>query len=115
MRQLLGRLERLAGEVVPGGRRERDRLLSRLRAQASSVRVVFEPTVVAVGRCVTIDVDGGPAQTFWLALPGDENATAATISIASPMGQAVAGAHVGDHVHLVDRALPACGVVRSVA
>jgi transcription elongation GreA/GreB family factor len=113
MRLLLARIERLAGHL-PTQCVEDQRMLSRLRAHASSVAIVFDSAVAAIGRCVTMDIDDGHVESFWLALPGEEETTAATVSVASPLGRAIAGARIGDTVHLIHRGSSRCGVVLRV-
>jgi transcription elongation GreA/GreB family factor len=54
-------------------------------------------------------------ESFWLALPGDEHATADTISIAAPAGRSVAGARVGDVVYLETEGRRRWAVVLRVA
>ena len=100
MRNLLAHIERLACTAAPGDGDDHPRRLDVLRGQASAASVVFDPCVAAVGRCVTLGEEDERIHSLWLALPGDEHATANTISIAAPMGLALAGARVGDAVYL---------------
>ena len=100
MRDLLARVERLACTAAPGDDNDRVRRLDILRGHASAASGVFDPEVAAAGRCVTIGDQDERIHSLWLALPGDEHATANTISIAAPTGLALAGARVGDVVHL---------------
>ena len=80
-----------------------------------AVSVTFDPEVAAIGRRVTIQGEDERTDSFWLALPGDEDATADTISIAAPAGRSVAGARVGDVVYLETEGRRRWAVVLSVA
>ena len=115
MKHLLARIERLAGE--PRGRDDSHRLrrLDTLRGYCGAVSVTFDPDVAAIGRRVTIQGEDERRESFWLALPGDEHATADTISIAAPAGRSVAGARVGDVVYLATEGHRRWAVVLHVA
>lgn len=54
----------------------------------------------AMGRRVTIQGEDRRTESFRLALPDDEHATADTLSIASEAGRALVGARVGDVVYV---------------
>ena len=100
MQDLLARIERMARE--PGISDDRDHLrrLDTLRGQCGALSVTFDPEVAAVGRRVTIRGEDDRTESFWLALPGDEHATADTVSIAEPTGRSLAGARLGDVVYV---------------
>ena len=100
MKHLLARIERMAGDPRIGDGSDYLRRLDALRGHCGAVSVTFDPEVAAIGRRVTIQGEDERMESFWLALPGDEHATADTISIAAPAGRSVAGARVGDVVYL---------------
>jgi transcription elongation GreA/GreB family factor len=102
MRDLLARIERLERTAREGDEVRRHQRLDALRRHGSAVSVVFDPEVAAIGRRVTIGGEDTSTEAFWLSLPGDEHATANTLSIAAPTGRSLAGARVGDVVS-VDR------------
>ena len=115
MKHLLARIERMAGD--PPDRHDSDHLrrLDTLRGYCGAVSVTFDPEVAAIGRRVTIRGEDERTESFWLALPGDEDATADTISIAAPAGRSVAGARVGDVVYLATEGRRRWAVVLHVA
>ena len=96
MRDLLGRIERLAQAVIARNQLRSRRQLDILRSHGSAVSVVFDPEVAAIGRRVTIGCEDGSRESFWLAFPGAERITANTVSVAAPAGKSLAGARVGD-------------------
>ena len=100
MLDLLARINRLARDARTGADADHDQRLDVLRRHARAVSVTFDPEVAAVGRRVTIQGEDRRVDSFWLALPGDEHATADTISIATGAGRALAGARVGDVVYV---------------
>jgi transcription elongation GreA/GreB family factor len=100
MKHLLARIERMAGDPRISDASDYLRRLDTLRGHCGAVSVTFDPEVAAIGRRVTIQGEDERMESFWLALPGDEHATADTISIAAPAGRSVAGARVGDVVYL---------------
>jgi hypothetical protein len=87
-----------------------------LRCATCEVRITSHPEChdgesfccagcVAGGPCIcirdaTVDETLGGAGRMVLALPGDEYATAETVSIAAPAGRSLAGARVGKVVYL---------------
>ena len=81
----------------------------------SAVRVRFDPETAAVGRRVTIEDEDQRTESFWLALAGDEPATADTLSIATEAGRALAGARVGDVVYVETNGRRRWAVVLQVA
>jgi transcription elongation GreA/GreB family factor len=68
-----------------------------------------------VGRRVTIQDQDRRTESFWLALPGQEHATADTVSIAGKTGGALAGARVGDVVYVESDGRRRWAVVMHVA
>jgi transcription elongation GreA/GreB family factor len=100
MLDLLARIDRLARDARTGADADHDQRLDVLRRHARAVLVTFEPDVAAVGRRVTIQGEDQRTESFWLALPGEEHATADTLSIATGLGRALAGARVGDVVYV---------------
>ena len=90
-------------------------LTARPARPCGAVSVTFDP-----GSCRYRPAGEDPGEdertdSFWLALPGDEDATADTIWIAAPAGRSVAGARVGDVVYLETEGRRRWGVVLSVA
>jgi transcription elongation GreA/GreB family factor len=100
MKHLLARIERMAGDRRIGDDSDGQRRLDALREQCGASSVTFDPEVAAIGRRVTVQDEHARTKSFWLALPGDEHATANTVSVAAPAGRSVAGARVGDVVYL---------------
>ena len=86
MNHLLARIERMAGDPLDRDDSDHLRRLDTLRGHCGAVSVTFDPDVAAIGRRVTIQGEDERTESFWLALPGDEHATADTISIAAPSG-----------------------------
>ena len=115
MTELLGRIERMAGDPRSGADSDHLRRLDTLRAHCAAVSVTFDPEVAAIGRRVTIQGEDQRTESFWLALPGDERATADTLSIATRAGRAVAGARVGDVVYVETDGRRRWAVVLNVA
>jgi hypothetical protein len=100
MKHLLARIERLTGDPRIGDDSDGLRRLDTLRGQCGASSVIFDPEVAAIGRRVTVQDEDERTESFWLALPGDEHATANTVSVSAPAGRSVAGARVGDVVYL---------------
>jgi len=115
MKHLLARIERMVCDPRNGADPDYVRRLDALRGHCGAVSVTFDPEVAAIGRRVTIQGEAERTDSFWLALPGDEDATADTISIAAPAGRSVAGARVGDVVYLETEGRRRWAVVLSVA
>jgi transcription elongation GreA/GreB family factor len=115
MKQLLARIERMAGDPRTAHDSDCLRRLDTLRGHCGAVSITFDPEVAAIGRRVTIRGEDERTESFWLALPGDEHATADTISIAGPAGRSVAGARVGDVVYLETNGRRRWAVVMHVA
>jgi transcription elongation GreA/GreB family factor len=115
MRDLLARIERLARAEQAGDDMDSRRRLDSLRSQGSAVSVIFDPEVAAIGRRVTIGGEDESMESFWLALPGTEHATANTVSVAAPGGRSVAGARVGDAVYVETGGRRRWAVVLNVA
>jgi transcription elongation GreA/GreB family factor len=100
MKDLMARIERIAGDPWIADDPDSLRRLDTLRGHCGALSVTFDPEVAAIGRRVTIQGEDQRTESFWLALPGEEHATADTVSIAAPAGRSVAGARVGDVVYL---------------
>jgi transcription elongation GreA/GreB family factor len=100
MQDLLASTEQMAREPGIGDDRDHLRRLDTLRGQCGGLWVACDPGVAAIGRRVTIRGEDDRTESFWLALPGDEQATADTVSIAEPTGRSLAGARVGDVVYV---------------
>jgi transcription elongation GreA/GreB family factor len=115
MKHLLARIERLAAEPPDRDASDHLRRLDMLSGYCGAVSVTFDPEVAAIGRRVTIGGEDGRTESFWLSLPGDEDATADTISIAAPAGRSLAGARVGDVVYLESEGRRRWAVVLRVA
>jgi transcription elongation GreA/GreB family factor len=115
MKDLLARVERMAGDPRSGDASDYVRRLDTLRGHCGAVSVTFDPEVAAIGRRVTIQGEDERTESFWLALPGEEHATANTISIAAPAGRSLAGARVGDVVYLETEGRRRWAVVLRVA
>lgn len=115
MKHLMARIERLASDPRTGDDSDSVRRLDTLRGHCGASLVTFDPEVVAIGRRVTVRDEDGRTESFWLALPGEEHATANTVSIAAPAGRSVAGARVGDVVYLHTEGRRRWAVVMGVA
>jgi transcription elongation GreA/GreB family factor len=115
MKHLLARIERMAGDPRSGDASDYVRRLDTLRGHCAAVSVTFDPEIAAIGRRVTIQGEDERTESFWLGLPGDEHATADTVSIAAPAGRSVAGARVGDVVYLETEGRRRWAVVLRVA
>lgn len=102
VRDILRCLERLDATDRRLLRYRRDDLQRdlRLRSQLASVSIASDPSTAAVGRCVRVGTEAGEEHAWWLSLPGDEGATAETVSITSPIGRALAWTAPGDTVYL---------------
>lgn len=102
LRGVLRLLERIDGDEWHGQASTATDLerADRLRAHLASIAVACDPKIAAVGRRITVGTEHNASRTWWLALPGDESATADTISVSSAMGRALAWAAVGDTVYL---------------
>jgi transcription elongation GreA/GreB family factor len=100
MKDLLARIERMAGDPRNDDDADYLRRLDTLRGLCGALSVTFDPEVAAIGRRITIQGEDERTESFWLALPGEDHATANTVSIAAPAGRSVAGARVGDVVYL---------------
>lgn len=57
-----------------------------------------DPTIVELGDEVVIEFDDGTVDTYALVHPVEINPAEARISVASPLGDALLGAHAGDRV-----------------
>lgn len=115
MLDLLSQIGRLAHAAREGDDPDLHRQLDVLRRHASAGWVTFDPEVAAVGRRVTIQDQDQHRESFWLALPGREHATADTVSIAGETGGALAGARVGDVVYVESDGRRRWAVVMRVA
>jgi hypothetical protein len=90
MFDLLARTDRLSREASAVDDPDLHRQIDVLRRHGSALWVTFDPEVAAVGRRVTIQDEDQRTDSFRLALPGHEHATAATLSIGSGAGRALA-------------------------
>ena len=115
MKHLLARIERLASDPRTGDDPDCLRRLETLRGHCGASSVTFDPEVAAVGRRVTVQGEDERTESFWLALPGEEHATANTVSIAAAAGRSVAGARMGDVVYLETEGRRRWAVVMRVA
>jgi len=115
MKDLLARIERMAGDPRNCDDADYLRRLDTLRAHCGALSVTFDPEVAAIGRRVTIQGEDQRTESFWLALPGAEHATANTVSVAAPAGRSLAGARVGDVVYVEDGGGRRWAVVLDVA
>jgi transcription elongation GreA/GreB family factor len=116
LRELMACLERADRPDGLDRRRHgsaRDRA-QRLRRQLGTIAIASDPETAAIGRRVTVATQERVIGSWWLALPGDEAATADTVSITSPIGRALAWASIGETVYLIGD-LEGWGVVLEVA
>lgn len=102
MRDILSCLERLdtTDRRVVDQRRAALQRAHRIRRQLPHLSVASDPSAAAVGRRVRVSTEFGQDRAWWLALPGDEEATAETVAITSPIGRALAWARPGHAVFI---------------
>ena len=96
------RIRRLI-ENPPSSDRQEVRSLESLEEDLSDAEVLpavdIDPDIVTIGSQVRVrDLDAQRSRVIRVVLPGSADADAGRISVLAPMGRAVLGRRVGDHV-----------------
>ncbi len=72
--------------------------LDNVRDVLARAAVVDDPTVAVIGRRVTLVEADGTSATYALVIPGDGDPVQGWVSVDSPVGAALLGARIGEHV-----------------
>ena len=102
LRQLLDDPERSAESVDAHLRasRESDRVRAILQDAGSVEQVPDDPRTVLLGDTVQIRLETGASETYIVVHAAEAPVDDHRISVHSPLGAALIGRHVGDHVHV---------------